>query len=485
LSHEDTTPSLSIDPGEKGKVLVNCFGGCDQDAVIGRLREMRLWPESDKSIQGDNGRVYLTEQDAISAAARGENVEHVYTYSDSFKIVRTDPKGFRPISRVAGGWQIGSPKKGNRPLYRLTEVRNTSGRVYVCEGEKAADMGRTLGLICATSAHGANGASGTDWTPLAGRDVVVLPDSDDEGKRYAAKVVDILESLDPPATVRILKLPGLPDNGDLVEYVGFDLHECMDSADIVRKIDTLANELKPTNSNGLPVPIPISQIVGSSGLSWIWYGYLAPCHATLLIGLWKSGKTTLVSWLLKLFGKGGYLAGHVNPARVLVVTEEGPRLWQERRDDMGLDDHIHLICKPFNGKPSKKTWHNFVVHLAGLVKSANYGVVVLDSFVNVSPIENENDNAEMQGICSEMNAITGAGAALLLIHHPAKGDGREGRASRGAGSLAAYVDIILEMRRYDPERQGGHQPTFPRYLTSSGHPIRMAARFNRQRPPSP
>jgi DNA primase len=42
--HEDRTPSLSLRDSD-GKVLVHCFGGCTQAAVIAALRERGLWPE--------------------------------------------------------------------------------------------------------------------------------------------------------------------------------------------------------------------------------------------------------------------------------------------------------------------------------------------------------------------------------------------------------------------------------------------------------
>ena len=42
-AHSDRTPSLSIDIGENGKLLVFCHAGCTQTAVIAALRERGLW----------------------------------------------------------------------------------------------------------------------------------------------------------------------------------------------------------------------------------------------------------------------------------------------------------------------------------------------------------------------------------------------------------------------------------------------------------
>lgn len=42
-AHDDEHPSLSVDTGHDGRVLVHCFAGCTQEAVIGALRVRRLW----------------------------------------------------------------------------------------------------------------------------------------------------------------------------------------------------------------------------------------------------------------------------------------------------------------------------------------------------------------------------------------------------------------------------------------------------------
>ena len=81
------------------------------------------------------------------------------------------------------------------------------------EGEKAADAAGTLGLLATTSPHGASSAAKADWRALAGRDVAILPDNDDAGRRYAEDVAAILLGLEPPATVRIVPLPELGPAG--------------------------------------------------------------------------------------------------------------------------------------------------------------------------------------------------------------------------------------------------------------------------------
>jgi hypothetical protein len=172
---------------------------------------------------------YPTVDAAIAAAGRsapGGQLGTVAKYrqgdrSEAFRVARFDLPGgdktFRPVHPVAGGWRIGDPA-GPLPLYNLPDLP-TSTDVYVCEGEKAADAAWSIGLPGTTSAHGSASAAKSDWSPLAGLDVTVLPDNDAPGEKYAAAVVSILTALNPPARVRVVRLPGLPPGGDVVEFI--------------------------------------------------------------------------------------------------------------------------------------------------------------------------------------------------------------------------------------------------------------------------
>lgn len=36
-THDDTRPSLSVDTGDDGRVLLNCFAGCETDEIVRSL----------------------------------------------------------------------------------------------------------------------------------------------------------------------------------------------------------------------------------------------------------------------------------------------------------------------------------------------------------------------------------------------------------------------------------------------------------------
>ncbi len=108
-------------------------------------------------------------------------------------------KDIRPLSWFDGeGWRFAHWPDA-RPLYNADRIAaNPDAPVVICEGEKAADAATRIfgSAIATTSSGGANAASKTDWTHLAGRRVLIWPDNDDPGRKYARDVAAILAELD-------------------------------------------------------------------------------------------------------------------------------------------------------------------------------------------------------------------------------------------------------------------------------------------------
>lgn len=133
-------------------------------------------------------------------------------------------KEFRPFAvfRNAAGeenWHCRA-LPAPRPLYGLDRLAaRPDAPILVCEGEKAADAAgkRFPVYVCITSSGGARAASKANWSPLAGRHVVVWPDADRPGAEYAADVSRLIAEVG-AASVRIVKLPiDLPIGWDLAD----------------------------------------------------------------------------------------------------------------------------------------------------------------------------------------------------------------------------------------------------------------------------
>lgn len=132
----------------------------------------------------------------------------------------TGDKWIRPMQRFGDGFRQGEPKyPDGKPLYRLHELAaRPDAVVIVTEGEHKADQLATLGLLVTTSGA-ADSAGKADWQALAGREVLIWPDFDEAGRRYAAAVAAALLPLG--CAVRVLDVAalGLAAKGDAADWL--------------------------------------------------------------------------------------------------------------------------------------------------------------------------------------------------------------------------------------------------------------------------
>lgn len=234
-AHEDRRASLSVSAGDDGRALVKCHAGCTAEAVCAAvgLTLRDLMPARGDPAPTRAGKAkpdastFSTANAAVAGLERryGERAA-LWTYTDAAGnpvglVVRWNlaggKKDIRPVSKHADGWRVGA-MPDPRPLYRLPELSQAK-RIVAVEGEKCADAARKLGFIATTSVGGSQAAGKTDWAPLAGKEVWILPDNDAPGRKYADAVAGILAKLSPPARVKIMELPHLPETGDIVDWI--------------------------------------------------------------------------------------------------------------------------------------------------------------------------------------------------------------------------------------------------------------------------
>ncbi len=107
-------------------------------------------------------------------------------------VYRYDPPGrkkeFRPWD--AKRRKMAPPEP--RPLYHQPGLAGTT-EVVLVEGEKCAQALIDAGIVATTAMHGANAPiDKTDWSPLAGKSVLIWPDRDKPGWNYAAQAAQAI-----------------------------------------------------------------------------------------------------------------------------------------------------------------------------------------------------------------------------------------------------------------------------------------------------
>lgn len=170
----------------------------------------------------------------VTAMARKKGYQpeglHQYTDADGeliycrlrLKHPETGDKWIRPLSRDASGvWcELKEPPfPDGKPLYFLHKLAaSPDAAVILVEGERCADWLAKLN-ITATTSGAADSARLADWQPLAGRDVLIWPDNDTAGLKYADEATDKLAALGCKVKRINIDALNLPPKGDCVDWL--------------------------------------------------------------------------------------------------------------------------------------------------------------------------------------------------------------------------------------------------------------------------
>ena len=132
-----------------------------------------------------------------------------------------DRKVIRPATWDGTEWRLkGMPTP--RPLYGLPMILESPDKlVVVAEGEKCADAAAIVfsDRVATTGAGGSGAVDKTDWSPLAGRTVLLLADRDAPSRKAVKGIADRLAGMG--ATVRV-HLPEGDDKQDIANWLEAD-----------------------------------------------------------------------------------------------------------------------------------------------------------------------------------------------------------------------------------------------------------------------
>jgi replicative DNA helicase len=209
-AHDDRGPSLGISQAPDGRVLLRCRAGCSIEDVLGALELVKadLFPPRE---QRHSGAAVVRRQTYALRDVAGELVaEH--------ERLELEDGSKRFVWRRNGTSGLAGLKAADLPLYGSEMLAGRPGElVLLTEGEKAADAARGLGFLALGTATGAASAPGaTSLEALAGRDVILWPDLDDEGRRHMERVAIGLAGV--ASRVGRLEWPEGPRKGDAADF---------------------------------------------------------------------------------------------------------------------------------------------------------------------------------------------------------------------------------------------------------------------------
>jgi hypothetical protein len=194
------------------------------------------------------------------------------------------------------------------------------------------------------------------------------------------------------------------------------------------------------------------------GGMWVWDGYLARGDVALLTGLWKTGKTTLLTGLLSALGGGGSFLGRGCAAGgAVVVSEESDDHWADRRAAIPVGPHARLVSRPFPGRPTPREWGELVGWVEGMRAEGAVDLLAVDPLAAFLPGRSDADAATLLDFLGPLRRVAAGGTAVLVLHHPRREKSEEGSTARGGGALLGSVDVNQELHHVGRGRAGNRR----------------------------
>jgi len=129
--------------------------------------------------------------------------------------------------------------------------------VFICEGEKDADQLKERGLIATCNSEGAG-----KFTPeiahwFEGRQVVILEDNDEAGRKHVEKTSALLSGV--AASLKVVTFKDMPDHSDVSDWL--DEHHTID--DLRQLVDGLPEYTVPSETpQEWEPPVPFNETAG-------------------------------------------------------------------------------------------------------------------------------------------------------------------------------------------------------------------------------
>lgn len=466
-SKRDRGTSILLKADAPDGLLVNCHNGTTADALVvkDQLREAGFLPKLGNRDTVQPMFKASGKSERPSTGTRWREVA-AYEYDDGagsilYRTKRLEngtDKRFTAECRDGDRWTNGLGDIGRVP-YRLGELRAAvaaSSLVYFVEGERKADKLVGMGFAASAIPFGCKGWREDYAEHFRGARVCIMPDNDDVGREFAAKVYTALEGVG--AWPFVLELPGLPPKGDVVDWTGSaaDLDALTKEAFNAPEPDWLkprsvsvieASPYQWRSPDSLPrrpwiygrqllrgsVFVVIAP--GATGKSALMTGTaLSLCTGRPLLGqeVWGGAKRV---WLWNLEDSLNDLAFSIQGAALhwgLTEADIGGRLFV----DSGLNgSQLKLAMAGRDGAAINRAVSEQLVEE---LKRRKVDVLVIDPFISSHGLQDENDNAAIDLVAKEWARIaTAAACAIVLVHHSKKLGGAEVtvEASRGASAL--------------------------------------------------
>ena len=445
-SRVDRSLSVKLDKNAPGGFVTHSFAGDDPILCKDYVRKKIGLPAWNNGANGHaNGKKCIIA---------------TYDYTDEvgeplFQVVRFAPKDFRQRRPDGNGGWLWSLVNTRRVPYRLPELAEAVASkrlIFIAEGEKAVDALIALGVAATCSPHGAGKWRDDYSKPLAGADVVILPDNDDPGERHCEAVAKSLHGV--AARVRVLRLAGVPAGGDVYDW----LRDGGNAEQLAQAVE-LADEFPERKADATGWQFHVFTAAALRTMQYPEVSYVVPGiipeGLTILAGRPKIGKSWMALDLAIGVATGKDVLGAVRVEQGDVLyccLEDNPRRLQRR---------ITKLLSPFNGEwPERLTlatrWRRLdqggVEDIGAWCDSVpSPRLVLLDTLAGVRPMRSGTDTlyeGDYKALRDVHRLANDRGMGVAALHHTRKMEA-EDPVDTISGSLgtAGAADTCLILAR--------------------------------------
>ncbi len=335
--------------------------------------------------------------------------------------------------------------------------------VLIVEGEKDADTLAKIGFTTTTNPYGAGNFPANFGPYFAGKNVVLIPDNDDQGRQHMKQAAEIIKTH--AASIRYLEIPGLPEKGDVSDFIStFSSKEAaaerlailIESAPLYKQPGT-TTDLKIINAATLldsepPAPDQILEDTIDAGdkLAIISSSKLYKSMLSLQMALSLTAGRNFLTWRVTRPRKVLYIQFEIKDDHFHRRIKRMARAMGITAEDLG--DRLQII----NARGMGISGPAGIERILKVAMDFHPEVIFFDPLYKLATgVENAAEDAKI--ILNAFDVLAEkTGAAIVYIHHDAKGSpGDRDIRDRGAGSnvLARDYDACFTMTSHasDPD----------------------------------
>lgn len=379
-------------------------------------------------------------------------VYHKYYFSDgelAYEVRRYEradgSKDCIPYHRNGEGTVVaGRPPKDRWVLYNLPALAEADSERsrYMVEGEKCADDLNWIGFVATTVL----GGSSAEWVPaysegLRQRRVVILPDNDDPGRKFANRVA--AELIGVAASVRIVDLPGLDVGEDVVDWLKAggtrrQLAALAKRTPEVQRTDLVSTRFRLVSAAELKrMPPPRFLVEG-----------VVPAQSSVVLFGEPGSKKSFTAYDIAASVQAGapWHGRQIQQGQVVYVATEGRAGWPKRvrarelaRRKEDTDNLMFLLEAP--QLLEDRDVRDLLTALE--VLDPRPVLVVLDTMARTLVGGDENSAQDVGQFVAAVDRLrVTLGCAVLVVHHTGKG--KNSGAERGSSALRGAADVMMK-----------------------------------------